>query len=233
MQFCIVFQKLLKDSIMSNISNRHNVSLFESGKSVPFSGQRLAKVGYKRTDKCPNPLPSICVSVPPVEISSEDFSRLIPYMRAYLGDVQDKIIRSLYETSEGTLSSVSDEEISVDACIAFLESESTGGRLTREYLEAWFTQNLEDNLSVVIAEKLGYDLSTPEQINIVSGHVSQYKGIISSLSGGKTVLAYDQINGVLRALEVCAVDDDISQKLNNRLVSMKKKIETDRAVFAL
>jgi hypothetical protein len=218
---------------MSNISNRHNVNLFESGKSAPLFGQRLAKIGYKKTDKCPNPLPSICVSVPPVEISTDDATRLITYMQAYLGDVQDKIIRSLYETSEGTLSSVSDEEISVDACIAYLEAEATGGRLTKEYLESWFAQNLEDNLSVVIAEKLDYDLSTPEQIAIVSGHVSQYKGIISSLSGGKTLLPMDQINGVLRALEVCAVDDDTSQKLNNRLIAMRKKIENDRAVFAL
>jgi hypothetical protein len=218
---------------MSNISNRHNINLFESGKSASLSGQRLAKVGYKKTDKCPNPLPSICVSVPPIEISEDSAVRLIPYMQAYLSDVQDKIIRNLYETSEGTLSSVSDEEISVDACIAYLESESTGGRLTKEYLETWFTQNLEDNLSVVIAEKLGYDLSTPEQIAIVSGHVKTYKDLISSLSGGKTVLAYDQINGVLRALEVCSVDDEISTKLNNRLIGMKKKIETDRAVFAL
>lgn len=226
---------------MSIISNRHNISKFVSGESKPLTGQRLAKVGYKLTEKmkkegktCPE---SICVSVPP--INGEDIqthiNALIPHISEYISEVQDKIIRGLYEGSDYSLSSVSDEEISVSACIAYLESESSGGRWTKEYLTDWFTRNVEDNLSVVIAEKLGFQEPTEQQWNIVYGHTKAYAELISSLSGGKTELNFEQINGVRRAIEVSSVDDDTSQKLIKRLDVMEKKLNERKQnmLFAL
>lgn len=215
---------------MSNVSNRHTVQLFVSGESKPLSGQRLAKVGYKTTQKMidegKTAPESICVSVPHI---TEDqvisgINRLAPYLVEYLQGVQDNIIRSLYEGKNYSLSSVSDEEIDINSICAYLESESTGGRLTKEYLVEWFNTNVSDNLSVVIAEKLGFDLSTDEQLEKVSQHVNAYRDLIASLSGGKTSLEKEQIAGVKRALEVSAVDDTTSARLINRLNDMEKKL---------
>jgi len=210
---------------MSLISNRHNVNLFISGKSAALTGQRLSKVGYKNTEKAGAKYPSICVSVPQIPDSDiqDHVSRLIPYIKDLLGNVQDNIIRSLYESSEGKLSSISDSEISVSACINYLESESTGGRLSKEYVEFWFDTNMSEALTVLIADKLGFDLSTPDQEKKVSDSVKIYKELISSLTGNKTILTPEQIKACKRAIEICEIDDDVSRKLGEKLIKMSEK----------
>lgn len=211
-----------------SISNRHTVNLFVAGKSAPMSDQRLAKVGYKSTAKNPAKFPSICVSVPMfAEFEPEQIDRLGPYIIQMLENAQDGVIRSLYESRDGNLTEVSDDDICLDACISYLEAESTGGRLTKEYLEQWFDASVRDNLFVCIAEKLGFDEITPDVEVTVNKHVAGYKAMIASLSGGKTFYQEPQIKGLLRALEVSSVDDDTSKKLNVRLKGMlnRPKIE--------
>lgn len=209
---------------MSNVSNRHTVQLFESGKSESLTGQRLAKVGYKSTKTNPAKFPSICVSVPFVNNADimENIDRLMPYIKDMVQNAQDGIVRSLYESSDGALSSVSDEDISVNSVINFLEAEQSGGRLTKEFLESWFDSQVKNNLTVIIADKLGFDLETDEQVITTEKHVKVYRDLISSLSGGKTILTTVQMNGIERALEVSSVDDEVKNKLVNRIKKMKE-----------
>lgn len=214
---------------MSNVSNRHNVNLFVAGKSEPLTGQRLAKIGYKKTAKQINPLPSICVSIPPIDTANDPFLEMRQngafdgIIRNALESAQDGIIRSLYETSGGNLSSVSDSDISLVNCLAYIEAENTGGRLTIDFLNAWFDANMKDNLTVIIADKLGFDELTDASLEVIGQHLSGYRSLISSLSGGKTILTDMQIKQVSRALEICSVDDETSVKLKNRLNEMQKK----------
>lgn len=212
-----------------SISNRHSVVPFVSGESVPFSGQRLAKVGYKAVgpDK-KQKLPSICLSVPALQVGeiTENIDSLLPHIKQMIQDVQDKVIKSLYESSEGQLSSVSDEEISVKACIGFLEAESEGGRLTRESVLAWFKGELEDNLTVYIAEKLGFNDPSEGQMKQIEQHVNGYREVFASLSGGATQLAIPQIKGCKKALELVAGSDTgpMVEKLGKRLEAMEKPV---------
>lgn len=211
-----------------SITNRHTVNPFIAGKSAPMNEQRLAKVGYKSTVKTPARFPSICVSVPIItEFDEDQLNRLSPYIVQMLENAQDGIIRSLYESRDGSLSEVSDADISIDSCISFLEAESTGGRLTKEFLEQWFDAQMRDNLTVVVADKLGFSELNDDVLITVGKHVAGYRGLIASLSGGKTLLQEPQIKGLLRALEVSSVDDETSVKLNARLNAMlnRPKIE--------
>jgi hypothetical protein len=210
---------------MSNISNRHSISAFVSGKSQPLSGQRLAKVGYKSTKQNSAKYPSICVSVPQIDPTAleSNLTALLPHLATMIENAQDGIIRSIYESRDGNLSEVADEEISVEACIQFLNAEATGGRLTIEFLNGWFDSQISDNLTVVVADKLGLDLSTPEQEKTVGKRVKVYRELIASLSGGKTILTPMQIAGIRRALEVSSVDDETSVKLLARLTQMESK----------
>jgi len=215
---------------MSNVSNRHSVIPFIATESKPLSGQRLAKVGYKQTAKmtaagevAPK---SVCVSVPVIPAADIEtyWEALVPHVRTLLENAQDGIVRSLYESRKFELSSVSDEDISVPQCINFLESEANGGRLTKEYLETWFMNNVRDNLFVMIAEKLGFEELSEENTVVIEQHVNSYKGIISSLSSGKTSLSAQQINGIRRAFIVSAVNDEDETlcKLNKKLDDMEK-----------
>jgi hypothetical protein len=213
---------------MSQVSNRHTVVPFVAGKTVAFTGQRLAKVGYKETKKNPAKFPSIAVSVPVIEtVNDPEFSDALQHgrfdaiIREALQNAQDGIIRSMYESSDGELQSVSDDDLSIAQCLAFIEAESTGGRLTKEAIERWFDSELADNLAVMIADKLKFSDLTPENQAVIDKHVGVYKQVLSMLAGGKTFLADPQIRGCRVAIALASEDDDMSKKLVSRLDAME------------
>lgn len=216
---------------MSNVSNIHNVVPFKAGDKA-LTGQRLAKVGYKTSKKNPAKYSSVAVSVPhisPADISA-NLSALMPYIGTMLENTQDAIIRSLYESKDGTLKTVHDDEISVSACIGYLSAEASGNRLTSEAIEKWFDSELSENLFAHVAVKLRYlsndaDASlTPEQETTVNKHVKVYKDVLSMLAGGKTMLAEKQIKGCKNALALVPDSgDQMAERLMARLNVMEKK----------
>ena len=222
---------------MSVIGNRHQVNKFVANKSAALSGQRLAKVGYKTTkDKetkrvIPPKYPSICVSIPHIDTANDPFLKFRQdgafdtIIKNALENAQDGIVRSLYESSGGTLSTIGDDEIGIVQCLAFIDAENNGGRLTKEFIGAWFDENVSENLSVVIAEKLGFEDMNPEQMVVIGKHIAGYKGLFASLAGGKTVLEEKVVKQLQRALEVSSVEDDTAEKLNKRLANMLKPAE--------
>lgn len=214
-----------------SISTRHSVVPFVAATSVPFAEQRLAKITYKSRKGTAAKFPSVCVSVPKIgEVSEIQMDRLLPHLQALMENGQDGIIRSLYESSNGALSSVSDDEISIDAIINYMDSEATGGRLTKELIESWFdSSEASQNCMVLIATKLGYgDELTKDQEETVRKHVNAYKAVFSSLAGGKTLLNPAQIRGLRVILDTMEADD-VNAKLIARLTAM----ETPKSVAEL
>jgi len=210
---------------MSNVSTAHDMRPFTAG-DKPLTGQRLAKIGYKKTKDQPNPLPSVCVSLPHIAVSDiqDNISALMPYICNMLQDTQDKIIRQRYEDSQGSLKIVTDADVSVSACLAYLSAESEGNRLKSETIETWFDAALSDNLTAYIAEKLGFQDFTDAQQATVAKHVKVYREVMASLAGGKTLLAEKQIKGCRTALALAADDSDpMVGRLSKRLDSMEKK----------
>lgn len=211
---------------MSNVSNIHDIVPFIAGKTAALTGQRLAKVGYKSTKKTPAKFSNIAVSVPHInpEDITENITTLLPYIGTMLEGVQDGIIRGLYEGENGKLKTVSDADISVQACISYLEAEAAGDRLKKEHIEAWFDRVCADNVFTLVAEKLGYgeDDLTPEQMATVDKHVKVYRDILSMLAGGKTVLTPVQIKSCKVVVEVSSDDSGIGTKLLARLTAMEK-----------
>lgn len=217
-----------------SISNRHPLSLFTAGESKPITGQRLAKIGYKQTEamtkKGEVAPPSVCASVPHIAVAdiTENVNRLMPYICTMLEGAQDGIIRSLYESGQHQLIGIDDADISVSACVSYLAAEAAGDRLKKETIEQWFDSEVSENLTVFLAEKLGFDELTPDNMVVVNKHVAIYRQLISSLAGGKTILETKQINGCKKAISLSASADRIAQRLTDRLVAMeqpKKKIE--------
>ena len=225
---------------MSNVSTRHNVLPFVAGKSEPLSGQRLAKIGYKQTaamTKAGEIAPtSVCASIPffTNEALIENAQKLLPMLREVVQKNQDELIRNLYESRGAKpelLTSVSDDEISIDAIIGFFSSESNGGRITKEYLEQWFTEQMSDSLTVAIADKLG--CSDVDDVRI-SQALAGYKELFVSLSGTKTMLGTPQIEQLRKVIGICGLDnseDSVVTWANKRLAEMDKKNANLSALF--
>jgi hypothetical protein len=216
---------------MSIISNRHTVNPFVAGKSEPLTGQRLARVGYKKTKDNPNPLPSICVSVPPVDqtaITGDILAGLMPSIVSMVHDAQDGIIRVMNDSSGGTLTAVSDDDISLAAVVSFLAAKNAGERLSADSIGAWFTRYVEDNLSVVVADKLGFDDITPENQETIDKHTKVYADICAMLAGKNLMrnsLSEKQKNAVKICVKIAADDNGIGEKLTQKLVELEKKVE--------
>jgi len=211
---------------MSNVFNRHSVVPFVSGETKPASGQRLAKVGYKSTKQNPAKFPSIAVSVPYLvrDDIENNLRALLPHIGTMLETAQDGIIRSRYEASSGSLDTVSDLDIDVRACIAYLASEAEGDRLTKVTLESWFDSAAAETVFVLMAEKLGFTATdpSPAQSVRISQSVSAYRAVISSLAGGKTMLEPKVIGNLRTVLDVLSTDE-ITIRLEARLSAMEKK----------
>lgn len=210
---------------MSHFPSTHLVTVFDSAKSQALTGQRLAKIRYKTTAKQKAKFPSVCVSVPPIVQSDieSNIQALMPHIQAMLESAQDGVIRSLYESAGGQLSSVQDSDISVAACIGWMVAESEGGRLTKETIDAWFDSELAEYVQALIAEKLGYgDSLTPEQEHTISRHVKGYRDMYSALAGGKTMYQPNQIASLRKVLSL-AESSEIGAKLDVRLEGMSKK----------
>lgn len=215
---------------MSNVSIAHTVTKFDAKLSQALTGQRLAKCRYKTTAKQSAKYPSVCVSVPYISADSIDntvvISKLIPHIRTMLESAQDGIIRSLYESSDGALSQVTDNDLSIESCISFLEAENEGSRLTKEFIESWFDSSVKDYVYTLITEKLGYgsDDLTMEQDMTVCKHVNGYRGMYSALAGGKTMYQPNQINSLKRVLDIVDTDDTqvkLLARLNKMLEAPK------------
>lgn len=219
---------------MSNVSTIHDIKPFTSGKSEALTGQRLARISFKQTEKMKAAgivaLPSVCVSIPPLTASAlEPFTaELMPHLLALVEKAQDDIIRTKVETSKGTATTITDEEISVAQCVAFLNAESAGSRLSVDSIGAWFDTALTDALTVIIADKLGFDLSTPEQCATVEKHVKNHRDVLALLAGKNVVLAPRQENAIRTMLEMAPDEDDaMHQKLKARFTALTARKEEE------
>lgn len=211
---------------MSTISNIHSIVAFDSKSSKAYENQRLAKVIYKtsRTTGVKEKN-SVCVSVPKLELTDEEALMFKPYLIQYLEGVQDSIIRAKYEEGK---TSIHSSDISSHAMLDWLEEDSKGGRLTKEYITGWFNNSLADSLTVAIADKLGVS-DTPSEMETkkIEQMVNVYRDKFASLAGGKTSFAVDIATKLQKALEFAEADDVLAARFNARLEKMKEQNSAD------
>lgn len=220
---------------MSNVSTTHSLNLFDSKKSQALSGQRLAKIGYKSTEKTPAKYPSVCASVPFIDTpTKEQIDSLMPAIKNLLSDTQDKIIRSLYESSNGTRTSINDAEIGIDQCIGYLTAEAVSGRLTKESITSWFDSDLKDNLYLTIGVKIGFiPADAPDDFELSAAQAQKleqvtngYRDMLAGCAAGATMYATDKIASLKRALELSAdTAHPIVERVTARLDAMSGKVE--------
>ena len=223
---------------MSNVSNRHAVTPFLAGSSKPLVTQRLSKVGYKSsTDKITKKVTaakyaSICASVPQVDITAvQVFAvELMPYLVSVIENAQDGILKSIYESSGGLLADITDEQISIPACISYLAAEAAGSRLSEDSIAAWFASDCADNMTVVIADKLGFNLSTPEQCEAVQKRVDIHGKILAMLSGKNVTLSEQQQIAIRNCIKLGA---DIAGGIGAKIVARFEAVTAVRPEDAL
>lgn len=210
---------------MSTLSNTHTIEKFDSATSKALTGQRLAKVTYKQTTTMTRKgivaRQSACASIPPVAMpSSEQIAQMKAHILAMLEDAQNGILAARYEAGA---TSISDEELTIAACIAQLDAEAAGDRLSKEAVVAWFNESLQDVLTVALADKLGVS-DTPSEAEAVklSQMITIYRDSFAGLAGGKTKYSPEKATKLLKVLEFADDSDRLADKFSARLTKMQQ-----------
>ncbi len=212
---------------MSQISTQHSVVPFVSGSSKAFNDQRLAKVGYKLTKamkaKGETTLTPVCASIPRIDsVAVEVFStELMPHLIELLERAQDGIFRSLYESSGGNRTSISDEELSIPACIGYLEAESTGSRISKESVEAFFNAAVRDNLTVVFSEKLELSIDDPA----IQVHVQNHLAVMQMIAGKNVILTDVQKKAIRNVLKIADSEHPMFEKIEAKMDSFDAPVK--------
>lgn len=214
---------------MSNVSDRHQIVPFISGKTKPLSDQRLAVVSYKLTkeDKAKGltekSKQSVCASIPvftAAMVTPEAVEAFKPYLVQMIQDTQDKIVR---EFADVGVSTVADADLSIASVLTYLDEESKGSRLTKESITEWFNASVQDMLAVAFAEKMGLsDTPSEDDTKKLEQQLNVYREKFASLAGGKTSFPPEIAVKLIKALEFAPTDDLMAQRFTSRLEKMKE-----------
>lgn len=197
-------------------SNRHQFAKLDKD-SKPLTDQRLVRLIAKKNNKDEYPQnlsESLCVSIPRLTVDMNDnatLSALMPHINGLLQNAQDQLIREL--RIESGHSEVGDDEINVGACIAWLDAESKGGRVTKEYLQAWFTESYSEYAAAYISDKLQWDSAnlSDEQIDVLTAKTNVLRDMYAGYASGK----YSPSMPQCKAMEAFAIfmADDADSRL--------------------
>ena len=207
---------------MSLISNTHSVIAFESGKTKPLDGQRLAKVTYKVDKKTGVKPDSKAVSIPMIKWSDLTANHVTALQGEFLAVVhkaQDSIVRAKVESGA---SSINDADISLDAVVQYLLEES--GRMTGEVIRGWFSDTLKEPLMLAFASKLGIAedaAPTAEQEDKLAKVIKGYEDSFARLASGAATFNDAQKQNMLKALELVEEDDSFVVRFTERLSKVK------------
>lgn len=211
---------------MSAIStSASSVLKYDPKTSKAFTGQRLSKVTFKTSNDKSSEYYGVkreskCVSLEPVSVQDvvSNVTALAPAVVEFLQGVQDKIVRERVEA--GALH-VSVDEVSIAACVEWLETQDESGRLTKESVGTWFASEIEEGLALILADKLGVsEIPTAEQSAQVLRVVGSFKDKVSSLAGGKTSYEPKLCESLKKVLELAPAGDALAARFTGRLDKM-------------
>ena len=197
--------------------------------SVSDSSYRVAKVMYKTNKKTGKIAgENSCLIVP--HITGEDVTShleaLTKHVVNMLESEQDKIIKGYHLDK---VSFVTPETISIDAIIESLEAVATSGRMNKELIVAWFTENLADDLIILFADKLGCEVERMEdETSKLFLTIEVYKNLFSKMASNTTFYQPHEATKLMQAIDVCEADsnDSITVKLKEKLGKMINPVNT-------
>lgn len=216
---------------MSIISNRHTIVALDKS-SKAFEGQFLARI-IAKADKDgnyhPNLTSSKCVSIPVIQLNNEQLAQFMPHIVKMCQDAQEGIIRDAILASN--VNEVSDDDISVSAILAYLE-DGGSKRITREYLQQWFTESYGEQAAAFVINGLKYDPAslTADQEKRVTQSMNILRDLFAGWAGGKYSPNKPQCNAMIKFIDAC---DSVCDRMSAMRAKCVKRIEAIDAESSL
>jgi hypothetical protein len=213
-----------------SISNRHGFQPLTKT-SKPLGGQRLARVIAKAAKDgtySANLTESLCVSIPFVssDVVSEQLTALMPHLIGLIQDTQDSIISEIRK--EYGRNEIDDSEISVSACIAYLDANERGNRVTSEYLSEWFkeTYSLQAAEFIALACKWSETIEqlTEDQLKVIEQKTKVLGAMFAGFASGKYSPDIPKCRAMIKFGEF--LGEVIDDRMSGYVVKAAKMLET-------
>lgn len=224
---------------MSNVSQMHSVQKLEKN-SKALSGQRMSRVIAKKGKngeyESSNLTESKFVSIPLItEFSADQLNALKPHIIGLVMGAQDAIIRDRI-ISEG-ISSVHENEIAIDKCIAYLDDEAKGNRVTGAYLQQWFTDTYYEQAAEFVCTSAKFDPNalTQEQINVIEKKVNVLRDMFAGFASPRYKPEIPQCKAMIKFGEFITTDNCDARMSNfiTKATTVKKEREDEMSMDAL
>lgn len=224
---------------MSNVSNSHNVQKLEKN-SKALSGQRMARVIAKKGKngeyENANLTESKFVSIPVIaEIAPEQIKALMPHIVGLICNAQDAIIRERIITDGVT--SIHENEIAIDKCIAYLDDEAKGNRVTGAYLQQWFIDSYYESAAEFVCVNAKFDPQnlSQEQIGVIEKKVNVLRDMFAGFASPRYKPEIPQCKAMMKFGEFLSVDNQDARMQNfvEKAGKVKKEREEEMSMDAL
>lgn len=199
---------------------------------ISEKGLRTSKVMYKvaKTGENAGVVKgnNVCMLLAPLntEEVKEKLDKLMPHVIDYLESEQDKIVKAAHTSDDVTLSP---EFLDIDAIIIALETSASAGRMNKEIITSWFTDNMADMLTVLFADKLGIsDTPTDSETQKLNQFLEVYKSKYAGLASNLVSYQPEESDKLLVAMDKCEIDasnDMIGARIKEKLIKMKQPVD--------
>ncbi len=208
-----------------SVGNNHVVTVFDSIKSVALDDtQRLSVITRKNTDKTVAAnggvkLVSECVSVPTFELSDAQILSIRDAVESMVEDAQDSLIRSLVDNGAR---SIADEQISFDAIVTHMVTESVGKRLRKESILNWWTNEVYPLFRAYSEPKFGIGGEIPAtdaQVLRLEQTCNAWRDLFAGVAG-KGLIEEQKVKALKSVLAKLEIKDSIAKRVDSKLTAM-------------
>ena len=221
---------------MSVISTTHTIVKLERN-TVAMQDQRLCRLIAKadRSGNYPsaNLVESLAVSIPMIDDMhvAEAIDALMPHIKGYLQGVQDSIIRE-FRIEHGR-NEVPEDVFSIANCVAWLDDNAKGDRVTKEYLAEWFNENYAAQCGDWI-ESIAAGMAD----EVKTAKIAVIRDMVAAWASPKASPAIPALKATLRFTSylssvnaLCARMAQIAQKAQTMLTKKEQELAADALGF--
>lgn len=205
----------------------YNINTYDAAKSAAEKDHRLVVIGFKtpsdkKGDATYKKPETRCVSIPQLTVSIRQ-ETLQDAMQCAFEELQDAVIRSLIVAGDASAKrklTVSDDEISFQACAEFSKLSAQSGKLSEEAIQAWFDSRISEALTVALANAMKFpDTLSNEQAVTLEKAIEQHRELFGKLSSPRASMDRKVATSLLKAVKLSTEEDKVFHILSKKLDS--------------
>lgn len=190
-------------------------------------GFRLAVIRWKSMSDKPKLSPDRCVMVRKLHLTIEPSCLQTAFQQAF-EDIQDAFIRECIESdirNGKAPQPIAQSQLSASSIAEWNSQKSSGERLTKDAIEAWYQQDLHELLVIALAESKGFNEDNPPSDQVLADcevSAKKHRDLLSKLASPTFTIGNPVVMKQLQNAVALSSDTTVGAKLATRLANIAK-----------